>query len=265
MNKKAILFAGLMALGLSGCQSLPGQNRDLAIHARHLPSQQLTLAELQLARGRAYLDAGLTTLAIGQFKLAQRDPQTAAAASNGMGVAFARLGRDDLAERYFAEALAAEPGSERYARNLAMLRDSRPALASVNPRSRASQQALAPQVAQAKPSQPMVRVSRGEVHITTTGPAAKEARASARMAATDRPAVITVIGSRTARPAYPVVVKLDQLPGMTQARSEQRPLALTLMQPAQPPAARKQPVKAAKKPQQTASSGGYPIVVNLTR
>lgn len=58
MNTKAILLTGLLAaLGASGCQSMGNQSRNLAVQAGKMPAQQLTLGELQLARGRAYLDA----------------------------------------------------------------------------------------------------------------------------------------------------------------------------------------------------------------
>lgn len=268
MNTKAILLTGLFAaLGASGCQSFGNQSRNLAVQAGKVPTQQLTLGELQLARGRAYLDAELTTLAIGQFRLAQRDPQTLAAASNGLGVAYARLNRHDLAERYFTEALAAEPGSERYARNLAMLRGTQPALAvlPVPAPAPATEKAETLHQASAKPSFRLVRLSRGEVHIGSPGTTEMGAAPPAKLAANQEAAVITVTGARRARPTYPLVVKLDQIPGLAQARAEHRPIAMTLLPPARSAAFQRSAAKAAQEPKNTAETAAYPVVVDLTR
>jgi len=266
MHTKVILLTGLFAaLGASGCQSIGNQSRNLAVQAGKMPTQQLTLGELQLARGRAYLDAELTTPAIGQFRLAQQDPQTLAAASNGLGVAYARLDRHDLAERYFAEALAAEPGSERYARNLAMLRGTQPALAVLPAQALTPAKAETLHQAEAKPSFRLVRLSRGEVHIGNPGAKEIDAAPPAKLAANEEEAVITVIGPRRTRPAYPLIVKLDQIPGLAQARAEHRPIAMTLMPSARSAAFKRPVAKAAQELQNRAKIAAYPIVVDLTR
>jgi tetratricopeptide (TPR) repeat protein len=44
-----------------------------------------------------------------------------APAVNGLGVAYARLGRFDLAQRYFQQAMASDPTNTKYADNLAKL------------------------------------------------------------------------------------------------------------------------------------------------
>lgn len=233
MNRKAILLTGLfLALGASGCQSLGNQSQHLALYAGKRADEQVSLGEMQLARGRAYLDAELTTLAIGQFTLARQDPRTLAAASNGLGVAYARMGRYDLADRYFAAAVTAEPDSARYLRNLAALRGSLPALA----RAAAPSPAPAAAAASARPGLRLVRLSRGEVHI---GGSAPVGAAPARLASRDQAPVIRVIGPRQPAARFPVVVKLDQLPGLAQAQAERRSFAMPLLAPARPaPAAR---------------------------
>lgn len=262
MNRKTALLMGICAvLGTSGCQSISGQSRNLAIQAGKAPTAHLSQAELQVERGRAYLDAELVTLAIGQFRLAQQDPRTLAAASNGLGVAYARIGRHDLAERYFSQAVVAEPGNGRYARNLAVLLDSRPAstqLAAAKPQE-APKAAVAP-LPQARPGLTLVRVSRGEVHIGGSAPKPTVAAPSVKLAANDGKAVITVVAPRRPRAAFPVVVKLDQLPGLAQARIEQRPLAMNLL--ASLPGAS---VKSAATARAPAKDASYPIVVDLTR
>lgn len=177
----------------------------------------------------------------------------------------ARLGRHDLAERYFAGAATAEPGSDRYARNLAMLRDTHPVLAALpdQPSPLAKEEALRP--APVKQGVHLVRVSRGEVHIGGSSPVDTRAAPLVKLAAKERSAVITVIGPRRARAAYPVIVKLDQLPGLAQARAERRPLAMTLMSSAQIAAFRLPLAKAAQKPEWPFKTGASPIQIDLRR
>jgi hypothetical protein len=121
-----------------------------------------------LETGRRQLADGQTGLAIESFQRALADGEHVAAALNGLGVAYARLGRFDLAQRFFQEAMAADPADARYADNLARLMRS-PALAL---RRDADVAATALQSAPAPAAQPKVelgrlqRVSRGEVHIT---------------------------------------------------------------------------------------------------
>src|SRR3546814_14347739 len=64
------------------------------------------------------LRAGHPANAIQQFRLAALDPGSAAEAFNGLGVAYARLGRADLAERYFRMALSMDGANPRFAANL---------------------------------------------------------------------------------------------------------------------------------------------------
>jgi hypothetical protein len=265
MNRKTILLAGLCAvLGTAGCQSMANQSRNLSVQAGNQANVQLSLGELQLARGRAYLDAELTTLAIGQFRLAQGDPQTLAAASNGLGVAYARLGRHDLAERYFNDAVTAEPGSERYARNLAMLRDSLPsgtrfAAMQPSPASAAVPSAMTPGLR-------LTRISKGEVQIG--GPAVLVSASPApKLAVNDEKAVITVIGRRS-RPAYAVVVKLDELPGLALAKTEHRPFTTNMLAPqlTRRPTIVLERAPGSRKPaHRPATVQAYPIKVDLTR
>ena len=74
-----------------------------------------------LDRGRAQLDAGLDALAIESFRGQLRlDPENADA-YNGLAVAYGRIGRDDLAQRYFETALAKDPMNSRAQTNLARL------------------------------------------------------------------------------------------------------------------------------------------------
>ncbi|HEV7232720.1 MAG TPA: tetratricopeptide repeat protein, partial [Sphingorhabdus sp.] len=72
-------------------------------------------------RGRAQLDAGLDALAIESFRAETRINPDSADAYNGLAVAYGRIGRDDLAQRYFETALAKDPMNAKASANLALL------------------------------------------------------------------------------------------------------------------------------------------------
>ncbi|SNT12903.1 tetratricopeptide repeat protein [Sphingopyxis indica] len=90
------------------------QVRDVPVLANLSPDASLT-------RARAYLAARQFGLAIELFKSASRDPDLKPESLNGLAIAYDGIGRRDLAERYFEEALAARPGDMRTRRNLARL------------------------------------------------------------------------------------------------------------------------------------------------
>lgn len=75
-------------------------------------------AEAALAEGRAYLAANNAVQAISAFRLALAADSGSVAALNGLGIAYDRLGRSDLARRHFEMALAIEPEAADIAYNL---------------------------------------------------------------------------------------------------------------------------------------------------
>jgi tetratricopeptide (TPR) repeat protein len=213
----------LASAALSGCASIFGHGvaeRGPAPEAIVQP--EVANAELTLARQA--MDAGLTAEAIDHFRAAQMDPQALPAASNGLGVAYARLGRLDLADRNFRMALALEPANQRVAAN--MLRLQRDYALAQAQTAEAKQLAEARQAAQAQPTQavpPAVamaerpgeleRVSRGEVFIRTARVAA--AAPTAQVASRDSlpaPTAIKVasrsVTPRRANNSYPVRIDL---------------------------------------------------------
>lgn len=104
----------------SGCTSLfqrsnefritgigPAETTDAASARRVLESGRLALANEQYG------------VAISSFREARLVPEAAADAYNGMAIAYSKIGRPDLAERFFRQAIAEAPADQRYRRNLA--------------------------------------------------------------------------------------------------------------------------------------------------
>lgn len=124
INPKIALALG-GALALSGCSTF---HSIFASRSDRMPEQKVKLSddvELAIAsavdEGRGHLDKGETGLAIESFRRALSMGQASPPALNGMGVAYARLGRYDVAYRLFSEAMILNPSDERYAANLARL------------------------------------------------------------------------------------------------------------------------------------------------
>ena len=84
-------------------------------------SRDAANTELALEEGRAYLRSGQIAAAVASFRIARMDPSTAAEANNGLGVAYAKIGRMDLADRYFRVAVELNPSDDRFAANLLRL------------------------------------------------------------------------------------------------------------------------------------------------
>ncbi|MEP6867712.1 MAG: hypothetical protein ABJA20_04285 [Novosphingobium sp.] len=104
-----------------------------------------------------------------------------------MGVAYARLGRYDLAERFFAQAMSVDPENVRYAENMVRLKRSTE-LAMRDQADVASKAAMSAELAtattiRAAPVVPLLgklqRVSRQEVRIIMVGPQAPPIRTRA--------------------------------------------------------------------------------------
>jgi tetratricopeptide (TPR) repeat protein len=113
------LLAGCASL-LAGCQIFAPNN-----YARNNATDKVQHRGISgNDQGRAHLRAGRTGQAIEAFNVALATGEDPAVAYNGLGVAYARLGRADLAYRFFKKATTSDPESPVYARNLAMLMDS---------------------------------------------------------------------------------------------------------------------------------------------
>lgn len=162
------------AVSLGGCQSFPltswmfKKDRPASEAGPVLAGNSAGALE----EGAAFLRAGELSAAVASFRIAQLDRATRADASNGLGVAYAKLGRLDLAERYFQAAILSDPDNTRYAANLLRLQQQ----VMLARRTRAGEGLAAVGAApepQARPaSQALLagtvdRVSRGEVRVST--------------------------------------------------------------------------------------------------
>lgn len=119
--------AGLFILAtLGGCSSLFGPRASLDIQpvGKHDPAAGV----IALEEGRDHLRAGNPGMAIVSLQIATGDPASVADAHNALGVAYAMLGRGDLAERYFQRAIAENPDEPKFAANLARYYRSREAM-----------------------------------------------------------------------------------------------------------------------------------------
>lgn len=245
-NVKTLKMAtcAVAVIGLSGCQSMLN-TLGFNSSASSRPAMAQAIGKPDLIAGQEALRAGNIAHAIASFRLAMLDPGSQADASNGLGIAYAQLGRADLAERYFLQATRIEPKGEKYAANLMRFYESDLALAAQSKALRVQQMALtqleeqsaklpvgtadAPQTAMRGPimvrtlgdeasfqgaaqlAKNQVRTSRDVIQVIQRNPASAGLALPARevlvaSASGDRPAM--VVGSRkTAQ--YPIRINID--------------------------------------------------------
>src|SRR5262249_31301543 len=103
---------------LLGCVAVgPNQSVSTLLEDSAGKQQQLTPYE----RGKVELQLGRIGLAIDAFETALTLDPKSVPALNGMGVAYDRLGRGDIAERYLHQALTLDETSPVTLNNLALL------------------------------------------------------------------------------------------------------------------------------------------------
>ena len=103
-----LICASACTMGLGGRSHI----RAGSAEDRVQPAQSATQS------GRDRLAAGMPGAAVGFFQVALATGEPAAPAFNGLGVGYARLGRHDLALRFFKMAAKLDPGSAAFAANL---------------------------------------------------------------------------------------------------------------------------------------------------
>lgn len=230
----AVLSATMAAFLLGGCQMLGiGGNRvGSASVDRESIALPVDFGAAQLAEGRAALSAGQTAAAIDSFMLAKSFPQHAPAALNGLAVAYSRIGRPDLTERFFRAAILLAPHDDRYRANLALFytrngvpRAAEPALAMAPLQTEAVAPAVAAGAVAAGP-----RARALGAGLTVEGPGASVRRISPvevaivrspARAVADAPVRRAVLEVGSERPpAYPVRVTLGPRIATSQRQRE---------------------------------------------
>lgn len=197
---KKIVAAALVATLVSGCQSIFGHHAKLEVRPVGAESTEAS-ARIALEEGRQSLMRGNVASAIMELKSAALDPDTAAAAHNGLGAAYAMLGRGDLAERYFQQATAEDPTESKYSSNLAKFYRSREAVLARSP---SDQPQL--QKAQANVETRETVALKPAEHVIRTGSTSVRVAASTQTAAMTRVSV-NEVSIRTISPtAGPAVV-----------------------------------------------------------
>ena len=125
-----VVLTLILATPLGACSSFLGihfahhasnAERTLAMTTANRPEATEALPAAATDAGRSQLAAGQVGLAVESFQRALASGEPIAPAANGMGVAYARLGRFDLAQRFFEQAMSIDPADTRYADNLARL------------------------------------------------------------------------------------------------------------------------------------------------
>ncbi|MEZ5681359.1 MAG: tetratricopeptide repeat protein [Erythrobacter sp.] len=176
MEKRTLNFAtvAIAAVMVAGCQSSPlagwtFKKQDSGRMAANPTVDGLIVME----EGRQYLRQGNISKAVASFQLARLDKSTAAAANNGLAVAYAKLGRPDLAERYFRTAAMLDPAETKYVANLLRLQGNVMLAHRADTVRQLAMAGPAPEATSAPrgDAAPVHRVSHGEFRITTAEPA----------------------------------------------------------------------------------------------
>jgi hypothetical protein len=138
--------------------------------------------------------------AIASFRVAAQTAEFAAPAHNGLGAAYAMIGRGDLAERYFYQAIAEDPNEPKYAANLSRYYKSRDAAL-------AKQQSTQPAIVL---SEAQLKLADGAVAMPVERDVPTHSGAIARVTTAAPQTTITRVSSRE--------VTLRTLPAATSAR-----------------------------------------------
>lgn len=216
-----------LMLAVAGTAILAGCGSPLTrVRLTGAPTEELTAVPVNsdLAAGKRALADGQYGAAVAALRLARLDPACTAEATNGLGVAYAQLGRNDLAERYFREAVAMDPQDRRFAANLARFEQARAVQLAARP-------APPPVVAPAPPLKAGLRVAApepvkvGEPAVRTAAAAPASARAAAK------PAAVTVDPAPTATARLTVVSPRPIAPTLPSASATRSRLALAWQPP----------------------------------
>ncbi len=238
-NVRIALLIGSSLL-LSGCQLFQGRTARLEAGLR-IPRQAepREYARQQFELGRSALESRSYVAAITAFRNSALEPDFAAASYNGLGIAYAGIGRNDLAGRYFRTAVALDPASPRYAANLARLDQA------------SSEARLArlerDKVLAAPAASPQPRLIPGTRTRASLEVASPHARFTQSAATPIRVGMVQPAPARPARPvdeprqapkhaARPVAIEGPRAASLTKAAGEDHPAQPALSLPKQAPA-----------------------------
>jgi hypothetical protein len=116
MRSAQLLLSASLMCCLGGCAT--GHRASLEIRPVNAP-HMATSDTKAIERGRDLLALGQQAEAISAFRAALREEPNSAEAHNGLAIAYDRIGRKDLARRYFELAVAESPENTKYRTNLA--------------------------------------------------------------------------------------------------------------------------------------------------
>lgn len=213
------IAGAVLCLTTAGCGVI-----DLA--PRSHSARQVDMSDYfaqRLDAGRAHLANGYPTKAIEAFRQASYNPAFAPDAYNGMAVAYASLGRQDVARDMFVRAIDLDPTDMRFRRNLAKVeeqimlakRSAPETTPAATPTDRDNAATMGPVVAVAGPrggkagSIPTTTAKVREVFIRTAppAPAAQPALAARVPVGTSRRMPIMVGQAQPKPPAQAVVIQ----------------------------------------------------------
>ena len=224
---KAITLLALASPLLGGCQSIFGHT-SLHEPRFRIPAQidPLKYADLEMASGLKALNDQQYGLAIAAFRNAQSWVDHRAAAFNGLAIAYSQIGRPDLAERFFKQAIAENPGDVGFQANLANFYRNTPELAArsaisgslatslpltATPNSTSAVKVITggrdlATINAERPEQRTVRISLSEVRITLpTAPAASPTTIQRR----SNPMHVAIANPRVRRPNNAFLARMN--------------------------------------------------------
>lgn len=122
LRTRAFSAGILIAMGsaLAGCQLFSDRKAELQSFSEIREPLPHDYGVQLVSEGRDALAEGRVMDAIDSFQIAKYYPEQAPAAYNGLAVAYSRVGRTDLTERFFAMAVSLAPQDDRYRANLAL-------------------------------------------------------------------------------------------------------------------------------------------------
>lgn len=159
-------------VSLAGCKGNPLHSAfDRGYVSAKVANAQVESGSRVIQEASMNLRQGNISAAVANFQIAAMDPDSAAAAYNGLAVSYARLGRDDLALRYFQTAARLEPANPRFTANLFRLQKKQMLARqqALMPRALARLEEASPQLEQSRSARaPLyVRSSKSEIRIST--------------------------------------------------------------------------------------------------